>query len=551
MTPEEQLGCYKALLDTARRFGRTMDLNSLIGEILNRSQAVMRAEACSIFLPDDATGELILHSTENRLAGLPAPPRIPKGAGIAGAVFLSRQPINLRDARLDPRHYQTIERQVGLVTRAMLTVPLLNGAECLGVMQALNPTDRDCFGAVDEEILEGFAGLIVNALLRIEAQEQEIQQARSRQELVLAREIQESFLPPLLQSFPACQVRFRYFPANAVSGDFYFAHLLPNERLLMGVGDVSGKGIPAALTMARATAMIKAMIAQVGEDLGEWMTALGEQFAQDLRGGRFIGLTLLLANAASGTLQICSAGQFPPLFRHQQGWARFPMAPQLPLGVLSKSTYRAQSAPLYAGDQWLLFSDGIPEARNRAGEDFTFERFLASLPVGLNGAGVLEAGIQSWHDFTGNAPQHDDASLLLLDWRGGPPPAELDTTCCPENMALGRDFIEKWAAYAGFDDVTAGQIVMACDEAAANVFRHGYRTSPGPLRYEAGVEQNRLVIRIMDQAPPVEASQIKGRDLADLRPGGLGSVIISRVFDQVRYQPQAVGTVLVLEKILI
>src|SRR4051812_374625 len=264
MSCDSQLARYKILVDTAKCFSRAMDLQSLIDEILNRSQEVMQAEACTLLLPDLETQELILHSTDPKLAALPQRLRIPPGQGIAGAVFQSKEKLLIQDAQNDPRHYRTIGQQVGVVAHAMIAIPLLDGAECLGVLQALNPRDRKIFDEQDEEIFEGFAGLIANALRRLDAEQQKMELARSNQELHVAREIQESFLPSCAQSFPFCQVRMNYFPAYEVGGDFCSVHPIGKHLLLLGLGDVTGKGIPAALTMARATAMIKATVDQIG-----------------------------------------------------------------------------------------------------------------------------------------------------------------------------------------------------------------------------------------------------------------------------------------------
>ena len=170
MTSEDEVGRYKVLLDTARCFGRAMNLNSLIDEILRRSQEVMRVEACTLLLPDPPTGELIIHAIDARVAALAEPLRVPRGKGLAGAVFESKQTLNIRDAQQDPRHYHEVGKRVGFITRAIISIPLLDGDECLGVLQALNPRDREYFDAQDEELFEGFGGLIVNALLRLEAQ---------------------------------------------------------------------------------------------------------------------------------------------------------------------------------------------------------------------------------------------------------------------------------------------------------------------------------------------------------------------------------------------
>src|SRR5262245_4291246 len=117
MSCESQLARYKVLVDTARYFGRAMNLQALVDEILNRSQEVMGAEVCTLFLPDPLGGGLILHSTDPKITALPQPVRVPPGKGIAGAVFQTRQAVNVKDVQSDPRYYQSIARQVGLVPR--------------------------------------------------------------------------------------------------------------------------------------------------------------------------------------------------------------------------------------------------------------------------------------------------------------------------------------------------------------------------------------------------------------------------------------------------
>lgn len=541
---------YQALLDAARCFSRAMDLSELIDEILRRAKEVMHAEACSLLLPDAKTGELILHSTDPWIANLPEPMRVPPGAGIAGAVYQSKQTINVKDARNDPRHYSKVGNRLGMVTRAMVTIPLLDGASCLGVLQALNPREQESFNAEDEEIFEGFGGLIVNALVRLEAQRREIERAGARQQLLLAKEIQDTFLPPTLSQFPFCQVYHSHLPAQMVSGDFGFVHPVGANRLLLGLGDVCGKGIPAALTMARATAIIEAMTHQLQADLGEWVTKLNPLLTRELKAGRFISLVLLLADADARTLQICTAGQFPPLHFDGQQWRAFAVPNRLPLGISPTTTYVAEKADLRPGDSWLLFTDGFPEARNRQSEDYTIERFLSSLPVGQTAAETLSAAFQAWNSYCDSAAQHDDASLLLLDWRGQSPAPELCTACCPENLMAVRHFVEQWAQFAGFGDTVVGQIVMACDEACTNIFRHGYHEKPGPIRFLVEITDTALVIQISDESPPVDAKEIRGRQLSDLRPGGLGTVVISQVFDEVNHVPLGNGNSLTLRKAL-
>ncbi|MEM6884130.1 MAG: SpoIIE family protein phosphatase [Verrucomicrobiota bacterium] len=546
--PAPEVSRINALLSVARKLSSAMDINALLNEILTSSQSVMQAEAGSIFLPDQDTGELIIHSASGDMAPKLNATRIPKGRGVAGAVFENKESINIKDPKNDPRHYGKVDEKTGFQTRAMVTVPLLSGGDCLGVVQVLNPIGRDFFDDDDQNLFEGFAGLIASTLIRLEAQEKVMAEQKAKQELALAAEIQESFLPARFKIFPTCQTRMFYSPALTVGGDFCFIHRLEDDRLLCGLADVTGKGVPAALTMARSTAEIKAMSAQLEDSLGDWVAMVNDHLSEELSGGRFIGITFMLADSKTDKVQVCNAGQYSPMRFNSRKWELLHCPPQLPIGIMPGFAYQHTEFELEAGHLWLLFSDGITEARNPEEEEYGEDRLLKHCATDKDAKGVLDQIAEAWNDFMSGQPQHDDASLLLLDWRGSTPNPELNIDCATGNLSSARDYIEAWSKFCGYDDITVGQIVLACDEATTNVYRYAYEGNGGPITFRVSVDEENMKIILIDQGIPVELCKIKGRELDDLRPGGLGTVLLKQVFDKVEYQPQSVGTHLVLEK---
>jgi sigma-B regulation protein RsbU (phosphoserine phosphatase) len=548
MRPKDTLTAYEMLLDTARTFTRAASFEDLIDSILTQAKLVLGAEACSILLPDDATGEMVIHSAQGDAATLLNALRIPKGAGIAGQVFATRKAVNIPDVQASPTHYKGVDKRTGFITRSMLTVPLLNGSECRGVLQALNPVERDSFDARDERIFEVAATLAVSALLRLESEQGRMKRAREQQELQLAREIQTSFLPPSVQSFPVANIWTHYVPAHEVGGDFYLVQPLDHGRLLLSLGDITGKGIPAALTMARTTARIQAMAFLLENDLGAWVTRLGTELSRDFSAGRFVGITFLLADPVFGQAQVCCAGQFAPLRHRGHGWTELPARPQMPIGIIPGLNYTAETFPLQRGDYWILYSDGVSEARNPAGEELGKEGLLKLLPSGRTAAQLVREVPAAWRAFVAGAPLHDDSSYLLLDWRGFPPAATFDFHCQTEDLHRIRTFIEEWTQHLGYDDVTAGQIVLAVDEATTNVHRYAYFGRPGAIHYHAAAIDGDFVITLRDFGKPVDPCQIKGRELDELRPGGLGSFLLNMVFTMVNYEPLEDGTLLTLKK---
>src|SRR5204863_9630620 len=113
------------------------------------------------------------------------------------------------------------------------------------------------------------------------------------------------------------------------------------------------------------------------------------RLSPDRKAVRFLSLTFLLADAASSTLQICAAGQFPPFHFDGERWTNFAMQTPLPLGISPAQNYRAEQTSRKPGNLWLSFSDGITEARNSNGEEFTLERFLSELPTGKSGPKII------------------------------------------------------------------------------------------------------------------------------------------------------------------
>ena len=151
---------YLGLLRLAGQIGREPGLRGLLERILEKSRPWMRAEACSIFLPDPATGELVIHSAHGDSAPQLGSLRVPAGQGIVGAAMGEKKLIRVDDVTRDARFFSQADEQTGWRTKALLAAPLLDGEECIGVIEFLNPQGRESFQREDEELMEYFAGLV-------------------------------------------------------------------------------------------------------------------------------------------------------------------------------------------------------------------------------------------------------------------------------------------------------------------------------------------------------------------------------------------------------
>jgi sigma-B regulation protein RsbU (phosphoserine phosphatase) len=527
---------YRALLLAARNLFSLTSLDDLVENILKYSCTMMQAEACSMFLPDRATRELVIYSARGKEDAVHHF-RIPWDKGIAGTVFQERKFMRIDDALNDPRLLRVTSAKTGLVTRSMICAPLVDRDDCFGVLQALNPIDRRVFTQLDQDIFEGLTNIVTGALVRFDRETKIDREAKLAQEMAMAMEIQKSYLPPEELCLPRSEMHVRYRPARTIGGDFYASIALPDDRLLAALGDVSGKGIPAALTTAQITTEMNAL-APFAEDGGleAYVNALNRELCKRLAAGRFAATTFLLYDPHRETMEVICAGQFEPWRWHNDAWEPVAVPHALALGIFPGQKFTATVLPALPGEKWALFSDGINEGRSPTGEEYGVERLRASLGTAGHATDVLNRAWSSWENFVDGEHQHDDACLALILLK--PAATTLEITSAAANCKKCREFIEAWALTAGYSDLERGLIVLAADEAVTNIIRHTYESAPDkPILLSAEIAGGHLHLRLRDYGPPVDAEALKGRALEDIKPGGLGLHLLKNVFTVVEHFP--------------
>jgi anti-sigma regulatory factor (Ser/Thr protein kinase) len=148
---------------------------------------------------------------------------------------------------------------------------------------------------------------------------------------------------------------------------------------------------------------------------------------------------------------------------------------------------------------------------------------------------VLANAWHNWEEFVDSDHQHDDACLALILTK---PPGVLEMSSSARNCKFAREFIEQWSLAAGFPDLERGRIVLAADEAVTNIIRHTYNNAEDqPIILSAAIADNMLHFHLRDYGPPVDPVVLKGRDLDDIRPGGLGLHLLQSVFNVVEHTP--------------
>lgn len=244
-------------------------------------------------------------------------------------------------------------------------------------------------------------------------------------ELRIAHDIQMAILPKMLPPFPDRE-EFDLFaviePAKAVGGDFYDFFQIDETHLCLVVADVSGKGVPASLFMAVTKTLIKAT-AKVGRSAAEIIGEVNNEISRDNEQSMFVTVFCGVLDLTSGELAYTNAGHNPPLLIRRGGAPEFfPKSRQLVIGALEGFVYRNESLLLAPGDRLFLYTDGVTEAMNPVEELYSEERLLrtvAGLCPGDLHTAVLEV-VNDVKSFAATAPQSDDITVMLVEYRGLP-----------------------------------------------------------------------------------------------------------------------------------
>lgn len=416
-TLERQLKVYKGLVEVSALINAITDSKELLPAILDVARRVMEVEAASLFLVTPAGDlELAAASGGARTPSLPIQKiSVPRGRGISGWVLQNREPLLVPDAYADPRFFRETDRQTGFTTRSIVCVPLLRDAKEIGVLQVLNPIGRQSFDATDLDVFQAYGTLAATAIDKLRAIEQQRAQERVRQEFAFAQEIQNSFLPQTLPQHPRASFAALYRPALTVGGDFYDVIEVAPDEIYFVVGDVSGKGMPAALLMAQALSMLRLIVkpglAPVAV-MAKWNAMLSGHTIR----GMFITALLGCVHVATREVELCSAGHCHPFRVNAAGEVeelQIPGSP--PLGLLPKLPARTQSITLAPHDWLVTYTDGLVESFDPADKllDRSGAMRLLRHPF-ATASEVIDALNLGELNHRQNAEPHDDLTLLVF-----------------------------------------------------------------------------------------------------------------------------------------
>jgi serine phosphatase RsbU (regulator of sigma subunit) len=408
-----------ALLELSKTLLSGIDLDALLNIIVSNASSVVDADRTSIYLYDAEQERLW-----TRVAQGMGSTRIELsiGSGIAGDVARSRQLANIPDAYQDERFNPDFDRRSGYHTRSVLCAPIVDGhGALLGVIQSVNKNGDSVFDEHDESLMLALASHVAIAIERTRSTELRMENERYEESLRVASDIQLRMLPRGLVKLPFdAKFDLSAFirPARQVGGDLY-DFFWDEQRLFFVIGDVSGKGIGAALLMAVAKTLFRAN-ASLRQGVADVMSAVNARLYEESDPTMFVTAFCGSLDLQSGVLRYCSAGHERPLLIKGDGSIEPLQArPALALGVFPEFKYVEQIVTLHERDALFLFTDGVTEATNGEEELYSIDRLRELLAKrGQERAGhVIAAVSESVDQFVGKAPQYDDLTMMLVRYQ--------------------------------------------------------------------------------------------------------------------------------------
>jgi serine phosphatase RsbU (regulator of sigma subunit) len=307
----------------------------------------------------------------------------------------------------------TAMRKEGVV----LVVPLVSSGELIGLLSLGPRLSEGGYSTDDRHLLATLAGYAAPAMRVGQLVNQQAAEARDRerleQELKVAQLIQQQFLPKEVPNLPGWHVAAFYLPARTVGGDFYDFIELPDGRIMLVVGDVTDKGVPAALVMASTHSLLRSSAPRLISP-GEVLGRVNDLLYADIPAHMFVTCLALVLDPATGHIEYANAGHDLPYVRTAAGVVEL-RATGMPLGLMPGMEYEVKGRDLEPGDCILLHSDGLAEAHNPSREMFGFPRVSELAGRGPSGEDLIDLCLTELSAFTGpNHEQEDDITLVSL-----------------------------------------------------------------------------------------------------------------------------------------
>ncbi len=475
---------------------------------------------------------------------------IPENDSLLAYLQSAPGPVEVGRIELDSPALRAI-REAGVT----LLVPLVSQGELIGTLNLGPRLSEQEYSTDDRRLLTNLAAQAAPAIRVAQLVREQARVAAERegleQEMRVATLIQQQFLPRDLPAFPHWQIAAYYGPARAVGGDFYDFIEMHDGRIGIAVGDVTDKGVPAALLMARTQSILRAEATR-SDSPGVILARANELLVPEMPARMFVTCLFAILEPSTGRIILANAGHNLPYVRTDAGVIEL-RATGMPLGLLPGTVYEETQGVIDPGSNVLLYSDGLVEAHDPSREMYGFPRLREAMTVDDAGSELLDRLLNGLREFTGPGwEQEDDITLVTLRRAAGvaEPSGPDDGAATGQiltafsisgeegNERTAMDLVAAAVGPLGLAPARLERLKTAVSETAMNAIEYGSRgRAEIPVDVVVETTPDSIVVRISDRAlsgavpGDPEAPDIERKLVGEQKARGWGLFLIESMVD--------------------
>lgn len=411
---ERKLNNLSKLVDINSIINSTLDIGKLLTIIMEIIKDIMETETSTMLLYDENRKDLVFKVALGEAGDkLIEKYRIKVGQGIAGWVAQNRKPVIANNVYEDERFDPKFDSYTGFTTKSILCTPLLYKGKLLGVIQAINPSNRPGFDENDKNLFRVFSDQAALAVQNAIFFQNALEEERMKSEINSARSIQESLMPDINEKFRRLRITARSLPAREVTGEFHEVFHIDDQSIGIALGDIHDKGVPGGLKAAIVNGALMAITAIKGKRPLDLVRVLNRAIPVNIKSGKSISLFYGLINSLEKTIQFVNAGvAYPILVR--DGMAHY-------LRFNKKNLQHAEdiikkvTIQLRRGDYFVIITDGIISIKNRMGKLLGLKRVMEVLEQSQGSPGeVIDSLVSLSEEFSEGLERREDITIISI-----------------------------------------------------------------------------------------------------------------------------------------
>ncbi len=402
------------LNEIATAISSTLGLNEIIDLIVWKCIKHLNVEQAAVMLlsdnkPEDKFQTMIRKADKKSESFVP----FRLDSQITGWILKNRKPLLVNEFGSDSRFNNSLLQVHGI--KSFLSVPLISKGEIIGIITVFNKKNNSVFTEEDQKLLSIIAAQSTQTIVNARLLEEEKKLLQLEQELKTAAAIQKNILPKVIPNIPGYEIAATNIPAKEVGGDYYDFILRNDDKLIFCLGDITGKGIPAAMLMANLQATFRSQ-SQIHSGLSQIVCSSNTLLHKSTEVDKYATLFTGILDYGNHILTYCNAGHNDAIKLSGKGYMEKLTKGGIIIGFMEDVSYEEDSVKLEPGDTIVVYSDGITETMNEQEEEFGEERFEKLLTGNstVSAEELLRKIISETERFAGNQPQSDDKTLLII-----------------------------------------------------------------------------------------------------------------------------------------